>query len=89
MLNKDGQPVAETDYGMGLHGRVRQGVFGGGYATTESLKPGEAVHEESDLNKEFDLSRPGKYTVQAERTDRTTREVVKFKRSHLYGHSIA
>jgi hypothetical protein len=31
------------------------------------LKPGESFMEEADLNKEFDLSKPGKYTAEAER----------------------
>ncbi|MGO9231209.1 MAG: hypothetical protein ACLQKA_18630 [Bryobacteraceae bacterium] len=76
VFDKDGQPVAETDYGMGLHGRRLWPIFGDA-GTSESIKPSEAVHEESDLNKEFDLSKPGKYTVQAERMDSTVREVVK------------
>jgi len=65
VFDKDGQPVPETDYGMAIHGRVRRGGVGGGAGTNERLKPGEVIHEESDLNKEFEL-KPGKYTVQAE-----------------------
>ena len=76
VLDKDGQPVADTDYGLGLHGR-RPGPIGGGVGFSEKIKPGEAIHEEADLSKEFDLSKPGKYTVQAERMDSTIREVVK------------
>jgi hypothetical protein len=65
VLDKDGQPVPETDYGMRIHGRVRRGGVGGGAGTTENMKPGDAIREESDLNKEFEL-KPGKCTVQAE-----------------------
>jgi hypothetical protein len=78
VFDKDGQPVPETDYGMRIHGRVRRGGVGGGVGTTENMKPGDAIREESDLNKEFEL-KPGKYTVQAECVDPAIKTAAKFE----------
>jgi hypothetical protein len=83
----DGKLVAETEYGRAIHGRS-VGQPGAVAADTSQpgragapprdvlsvLLPGRTLTEESDLSKEFDLSRPGKYTVQAtaRRTDPDT-----------------
>ena len=75
--DSEGKPVAETEYGKTIHARSieappvdrngpgvpTRGPRGGAIAM--ALRPGETLTEESDLTKEFDLSRPGKYTVQA------------------------
>jgi hypothetical protein len=75
-----GNLVAETEYGKTIHGRSLQSppppppepansqprpgpVAPKGFGTY--LAPGKSVSEESDLTREFDLSRPGTYTVQA------------------------
>ena len=74
----EGKPVAETEYGKTIHarslrpprisdsktpGKLTGGPIGGAIMT--ALQPGGTVTEESDLCKEFDLSKPGTYTVQA------------------------
>lgn len=56
-----GTLVAETEYGRGIHGHL------GGMRTNavaRYLKPGEVFKEESDLSDEFDLTKPGIYTVE-------------------------
>jgi hypothetical protein len=78
VFDKDGQPVPETDYGMRIHGRVRHGGVGIGVGTTENMKPGDVIREESDLSKEFEL-KPGKYTVQAECVDPAIKTAAKFE----------
>jgi hypothetical protein len=71
-----GAPVRETVYGMEIHGRKPPGPqggvpHGGGVLTvfTFAVKPGKTFSEDADLSKEFDLNKPGKYTVQADRFD--------------------
>jgi hypothetical protein len=75
-----GNPVAETEYGKTIHGRSRQAPPPPPPAPPNSpprpgpeapkgfgiyLVPGDSISEQSDLSREFDLSRPGTYTVQA------------------------
>jgi hypothetical protein len=84
------KPVAESEYGKAIHGRgtprpqvvehsstpgrsqadtVSRGVISG-------IDPGQISTEETDLTKEFDLSKPGKYTVQALRFDPASGQTV-------------
>lgn len=61
------RPRAEGEQGFGCGGR----------SATEVLKPGESLTEEVDLSKEFDIKKPGKYTVRAERFDEKAKAMVK------------
>jgi len=71
VLDSSGKPVEETDLGRTVHGRnpkISWGVQGtkhGGIA----IGTGQTLTEQADLSKEFDLSKPGTYTAQAERWD--------------------
>jgi hypothetical protein len=75
-----GNFVAETEFGKTIHARSLQPPpplppappnspprpgpeAPKGFGTY--LAPGQSISEESDLSKEFDLSRPGTYTVRA------------------------
>jgi hypothetical protein len=80
--DSDAELVTETEFGKTIHGRsveqppveppdpskpgkplpgTPRGVF-------MILQPGKALREQSDLSKEFDLSKPGRYTVHATTT---------------------
>ena len=72
VLDSRGKPVPETERGMRLHGthpKVPKIVSG---LSAPPLKPGESVEQEEDLNEQFDLQKPGNYTVQSERFVRRT-----------------
>jgi hypothetical protein len=71
-----GRPGAETLYGGKLHLRRFPAGGGGGHGFGFYWKPGRVITEESDLNKEFDLSKPGTYTVHALRVDPDTKQTV-------------
>ena len=86
----DGKPVAETEYGKTIHGRSiqpppvvndpsapgRPVPGSGSHAIMSALDPRQTLTEESDLSKEFDLTKPGKYTVQAFQKDGNTGLIV-------------
>jgi hypothetical protein len=83
----EGRPIAETEYGKTIHGRsVRQsqraehdmpGVPGGGRTGVAGvLVAGETFKETSDLSKEFDLRKPGTYTLRAFRKDGVTSQTI-------------
>jgi hypothetical protein len=75
----DGNLVAETEYGKTIQGRSVERppakptssalplrpMGPGRHDTYSVLAPGKTFTEESDLSKEFDLGKPGTYTVQA------------------------
>jgi hypothetical protein len=46
-------------------------------AVTYKIGPGKTSREDADLTEEFELSKPGKYTVQAERLDQYSKGPVK------------
>src|SRR5258706_741466 len=73
-----GKPLSETPDGRKIHGTDRK-VAGPGSGTVVRvpLKPGETLDGESILNQEYDLSIPGKYTIQAVRADPISKNVVK------------
>jgi hypothetical protein len=60
----EGNPVPETLYGLKLHGKDPHPWSGSVFSAT--LHPGKTIEEEVSLSKEFDLSKPGKYTVQVQ-----------------------
>jgi len=79
VYDSDGKPVPETERGMAVHGRPRPhsgpprpGPGGGPGTAVVDVKPGGTLQEQADLSKEFLLTQPGKYTVQAGRTDYPT-----------------
>ncbi len=58
-----GKPALETPYGLKMHGKDTRewrggSVFGG------TAHPGNKIEEELILSKEYDMSKPGDYTVQ-------------------------
>src|SRR5215475_1002556 len=59
--DKNGEMPNETRYKKG----IKEGVAGSRRRFT--LKPGEEITETSNINKLYDLSRPGEYTVQVEK----------------------
>jgi len=56
-----GRSVPETDY----HHRIAGGWSGS--RLQFDLKPGEKLEEDTEFTKQFDLSAPGTYTIQARR----------------------
>ena len=58
----EGKPVSETPRGLILHGKDPRPWSGSSFST--AAHPGETIEEELVLNEEYDLSKPGKYTVQ-------------------------
>lgn len=72
--DNDGKLIPETPYGRRVHGRD-QSVFSTVFSY--KIQPGKATAEETDLTQEFDLRKPGKYTVQAQRVDPSTKTLVK------------
>lgn len=77
VLDKDGKPVPETDHGMLIHGRHPRGSTVINTAFSMPVPPGESATEHFDLEKEFDLTKPGAYSVQAQRLDYPTQTLVK------------
>jgi hypothetical protein len=74
----EGKPVSETPEGRKIHGTDRRDGPGGVLTVIRiPLKPGKTLAGESILSKEYDLSKPGKYTVQAHRFDGVSMTMVK------------
>lgn len=68
------KPVPETPYGLKAHGKDSRPFVGSVFRA--AIKPGSVIKVEADLSKEYNLSKPGKYTVQAERWDDNTHQMV-------------
>jgi len=66
--DSEGKVVSETSKGLSAHGK---NMAAGSYLGVP-IHPGESIHRERVLNKEFDLEKPGKYTVQATRESGST-----------------
>jgi hypothetical protein len=58
----EGKLVSETPRGLILHGKDPRPWSGSIFST--AAQPGEEIVEELVLSEEYDLSKPGKYTVQ-------------------------
>ena len=77
ILNSKGKPVPFTEYGLKLN-RPEPELGSGGYVPAAGktifglLGPGKAIVEKMALSKEYDLSKPGKYSIQALRSDGKT-----------------
>jgi len=59
--DNDNKKVSETEYGRKVHGKNRPG---GSYFAMP-MHPGESIRRQPVLSQEFDLSQPGKYSIQA------------------------
>ncbi len=64
----NGNPVQLTEEGKRIHGEGT-GAPVAISAFSFPLKPGQGMREDADLAKEFDLKKPGTYTVHAEVRD--------------------
>ncbi len=64
MRDSDGKSVAETPYGLKMHAKDPHPWRGS--VLTATAHPGDKIEEELILNKEYDLSKPGKYTIQVQ-----------------------
>jgi hypothetical protein len=83
VFDSDGKQVPETEYGAAVHGRPpinpSPGPSSGRFTSAPVpflIGPGKSLHENADLNKEFELTKPGKYTVQAQRYDNESNTLV-------------
>jgi hypothetical protein len=76
--DSEGNPVAETPFGRRAHDTEPRTHPEGGsvFSDRTLLKPGDKTHEGRELSKEYDLSKPGKYTVQASQVDWKSGETV-------------
>lgn len=74
VFNDKGNHVAETPFGRKVHGEEpHKNFFGGSVASSRTLiPPGKSFHYVIPLSREYDLSRPGTYTVQAKERDAWT-----------------
>ena len=75
---KDGSLAAQTSYGRRIHEPKMEGLnLGTGSMVIGSLPPRQELKQMLFLNLIYDVSRPGKYTVQVTQTDREKNVVVK------------
>ena len=66
VLNSEGKQVQETPNGRKAQGKDTEFV---GSVFRATLQPGKTQTDEIDVSKEYDLSKPGRYTIQAQRWD--------------------
>jgi hypothetical protein len=86
VLDSEGKPVPETPYGRELHGKVWPSALINGFSRSGSLfaappippmRPGETRKETPhDVIREYDLSKPGTYTIQVRRSDPYSQSLV-------------
>lgn len=62
VCDSEGKPIRETPHGLTLHGKDLRPWSGSIFSTV--AHPGDKIEEELVLSTEYDLSKPGKYTVQ-------------------------
>lgn len=74
VYDSDGNPVPLTLYGKAVRGRAGE-CFGRGAQGV--LKPGDSLAEEVDISKEFEIKKPGRYTIRAQRWDEESKSMVK------------
>ena len=60
----------------GAKGPIRTMIRGGSVRTVR-LQPGQSMRDEINLTQMYDLSEPGKYTIQVQRTDDESKTVAK------------
>jgi len=76
VLNKNNRDVPETAYGQKRHGTA-PGELIGGSVFGFKLPPGNSMHEDLMLNKEWDISESGTYKIHVERFDPPSNMTVK------------
>jgi hypothetical protein len=81
LRDSKGNPVLETPYGQKVHGTDpnRRPFSGSVFGYQETLKPGETFEEKLNLSEEYDLSKPGEYTIQVRRHDVLSEDDLKSK----------
>jgi hypothetical protein len=62
--NGNDKEVLETPYGLEVHGNGPHPLPFRGSVSMGILKPGATYGEETDVAKQYDLSKPGVYTIQ-------------------------
>jgi hypothetical protein len=69
--DSEGNPVSETPFGLKVHGTdPKRAPFAGTvFSMRVPLKPGETSHEQLVLDKEYDLTKPGRYFIRVQRSD--------------------
>ncbi len=69
--DSEGNPVSETPFGLKVHGTdPKRAPFAGTvFSTRVSLKPSETSQEKLVLDKEYDLTKPGRYSIRVQRSD--------------------
>jgi hypothetical protein len=77
VCDSSGKSVPETPYGRKVHDTELNRRPFVGSVFRASIKPDHTFQQKSDLSKEYDLSKPDKYSIQAQRRDARTREMVK------------
>jgi methyl coenzyme M reductase subunit D len=78
VFEASGRETPKTDY-YGVHrGQPpKKPMIVEGSSIQVTVQAGKIIKDYADLNELYDISQPGKYTIQVERTDPTTRSVVK------------
>jgi hypothetical protein len=69
VYDSDGKLVPEMPYGRRIHGREADQLRTPVSVFSSAIKPGNGFRENANLREEFELQKPGRYTVQAERPD--------------------
>jgi hypothetical protein len=69
VIDPEGKPAAETSYGRKVHGKEPLTHARISTVVSGKLAPGKTMEEELYVNNAFDLSRPGKYTIQVSQFD--------------------
>jgi hypothetical protein len=83
VLNDQGNSAHDTLYKRSLKGKGRCDEAGRCYLgfmgsiITYFLKPGETIKDGLTLNRLYDLTKPGKYTIQCQRFDEESNSWVK------------
>jgi hypothetical protein len=74
-----GNSVQETEHGRKVHGAElnRQPWSGSVFSGRYPLRPGEVFEEKLNLAEEYDLAKPGRYSIQVLRSDIVTEEEIK------------
>jgi hypothetical protein len=72
--NARGEPAAETEYYRGFKEGGPDGIY---EIMGHPLEPGESLVDNVTLSKLYDLSLPGRYTIQARRRDSESKTYVK------------
>jgi hypothetical protein len=75
--NSKGEQAPETERMRKIHTPEQTGARFEGSIISDKLEPGNTVEEYISVDKYYDMTKPGKYTIQFQRTDRLTKKTVK------------